>query len=120
MAVNGKLIIGGVSLGHMRTRIGELVSQHFFKSIDYFFVRGQYSYDNLIKLGVPCDKISIVCDFAFYLDQRSSSKSEKCSRLIKDSGKPTIALIFREYSYGQIRKNYIKNSFQNIYIRSPQ
>jgi len=108
MAINGKLIIGGISLGRSRTRIGKLALQHFFKSVDYFFVRGWASYHNLIKLGVPHNKISIVCDFAFYLDQRHSSRSEKYSKLIRNSDNPPIALIFREYSHGRIRENYIK------------
>lgn len=108
--IKGKIIIGGVSIEYPRTKIGEISLRHFFKSVDYFFVRGLETYNTLSKLGVPHDKISMICDFAFHLDKKISSKLiNKYSKIIKESNKPPIALIFREYSYGQQRENYIRS-----------
>lgn len=107
--INGKLIIGGISLGYPRTKTGELALRHFFKSVDYFFIRGAETYNTLGKLGVPDDKMSIICDFAFHLDKKNSSESNKYAKLIREGGKPTIGLILREYSYGAHRENYIKS-----------
>ena len=69
-AINGKVIIGGISLEYPRTKIGELALRHFFKSVDYFFIRGSQTYNHLLKLGVPQDKMSKICDFAFHLDKK--------------------------------------------------
>jgi len=104
----GKVIIGGISLGYPRTEIGKLVLQHFFKrNVDYSFVRGKETYATLQKLGVSSEKISMICDFAFHLDKKESEETKKLSKLIKEVNKPTVALIFREYSYGRRRENYI-------------
>lgn len=106
--INGKLIIGGISLGFPRTKTGELVLRQFFKSVDYFFIRGSETYNTLRRLGIPHEKISIICDFAFHLDKKGGNESNKYSKFIEEAGKPTIALILREYSYGHHRENYIK------------
>jgi polysaccharide pyruvyl transferase WcaK-like protein len=100
-AIKGKLIMGGISIEYPRTGIGKFVLRRFLKSVDYFFVRGQISYDNLTKLGVPPNKISLICDFSLFLEQ----EKEKNRKIEND--KPTVALIFREYSDGLHRKDYI-------------
>lgn len=106
--IKGKVIIGGVSLEYPRTKTGKLTLRSFFKSVDYFFIRGLETYNNLIKLGVPREKMSMICDFAFHLDKKSSNKSNEYSKVIKETGKLTVALILREYSHGLHRENYIK------------
>ena len=108
-AINGKVIIGGISLENPRTTVGWLTLRHFFKSVDYFFIRGSQTYNHLLKLGVPHDKMSKICDFAFHLDKKNSEESDKCSEQVRESNKPTIALILRDYSHGIHRENYINN-----------
>jgi polysaccharide pyruvyl transferase WcaK-like protein len=108
-AINGNVIIGGISLEYPRTTIGEITLRHLFKSIDYFFIRGSQTRNHLLKLGVPQDKISTICDFAFHLDKKNSEESDKCSERVRKSDKHTIALIIRDYSHGICRENYIKN-----------
>lgn len=108
-AINGKVIIGGISLEYPRTKIGELTLRHFFKSVDYFFIRGSQTHNHLLKLGVPQDKMSKICDFAFHLDKKNSEESDKCSEQVRKSDKHTIALIIRDYSHGIHRENYISN-----------
>ncbi len=107
--VNSKLIIGGISIGYPRTKTGELALRNFFKSVDYFFIRGLETRNTLRKLGVPDEKMSIICDFALHLDKKDSSESNKYSRLIRGFNKPTVGLILREYSYGPYRENYVKS-----------
>jgi len=108
--VKGKVIIGGISLGYPRTKIGKIVLQHFFrKNVDYSFVRGKETHTILQKLGAPSEKMSMICDFAFHLDKKENRETKNLSKLIRESGKPVVALIFREYSHGQDRENYIKN-----------
>ena len=51
-SINGKVIIGGISLEYPRTKIGELVLKHFFKTVDYFYIRGTQTRNNLFKLGM--------------------------------------------------------------------
>ena len=53
--------------------------------------------------------MSKICDFAFHLDKKNSEESDKCSEQVRESNKPTIALILRDYSQGMRRENYIKN-----------
>ena len=108
-AINGKVIIGGISLENPRTKVGGLTLRHFFKSVDYFFIRGSQTHNHLLKLGVPQDKMSKICDFAFHLDKKNSEESDKCSKKVRESDNPTIALILRDYSHGIHRENYIKN-----------
>lgn len=103
----GKLIIGGVSLGYSRTKIGELALKLFVREVDYFFVRGQASYDNLIEKGVPHRKISIICDFAFHLDERKSRKSEEIFNKLGGLGQPAVALIFGELKRPRTSDQYI-------------
>jgi len=108
-ATNGKVIIGGISLEYPRTKIGKLILQHFFrKNADYLFVRGKETYATLQELGVPSEKISMICDFAFYLDKKESEETKNLSKLIREANKPAVALIFREYSYGRHRAKYIE------------
>jgi len=108
-ATNGKVIIGGISLEYPRTKIGKLILQHFFrKNADYLFVRGKETYATLQELGVSSEKISMICDFAFYLDKKESEETKNLSKLIREANKPAVALIFREYSYGRHREKYIE------------
>ena len=108
--IKGKIIIGGVSIEYPRTKIGEISLRHFFKLVDYFFVRGLETYNTLSKLGVPHDKISLICDFAFHLDKKiASTLTNEGSKMIGKSSKSPIALILREYSTGQESENYVRN-----------
>lgn len=107
-AIKGKVIIGGISLEYPCTKIGELVLRHFFKSVNHFYIRGRQTYNNLIALGVPHEKLSIICDFAYHLERRNTAKSNTYSKIIIQSQKPTIALILRDYT-GLGKQNYIKN-----------
>lgn len=91
--INGQLLINA-SMGYMRTRIGEMSLQLFLKYADHFFVRGYSSYNNLIRLGVPSKKITVILDFAFYLDKVKTTRSKEYSKLINESERP-IALIFK-------------------------
>ena len=108
-SINGKVIIGGISLEYPRTKIGELVLKHFFKSVDYFYIRGTQTRNNLIKLGVPKEKMSIICDFAYHLDKHATPKTDTVCEPIRNSDKNTIALILRDYSSGSEKQNYINN-----------
>lgn len=109
-ATGGKVIIGGISLDYPQTKIGELALKNMFKNkVDYSFIRGKYTYKNYKNLGVPDEKMSIICDFAFHLDKKDSNASKLISNSINESNMPSIALILREYSSGQNRENYIMN-----------
>ncbi|MBI2830668.1 MAG: polysaccharide pyruvyl transferase family protein [Chloroflexi bacterium] len=108
IVLKGKLIIGGISLAYPRTKIGEIILRRFFKSVDHFFIRGSKTYDTLTRLGVPDEKMSITCDFAFHLEGQESIDSEKCSEMIRQAGKPAIALVLRKFSQGRRAENYVK------------
>ena len=51
--------------------------------------------------------MTTICDFAFHLKKKEGENSRNLSRIIKESNKSPIALIFREYSRGNQRKKYI-------------
>ncbi len=106
-AVGGKAIIGGISLGYPRTKIGIRVLRDFFKSIDHIFIRGLETCETLKRLDVPSNKMTQICDFAYHLDMKSSSRSNKYSSLVKSTGSQAIALILRDYAEGQVRIDYI-------------
>lgn len=107
--VKGKVIIGGISLEFPRTKIGKYALKWYFKHVDYFFIRGIQTFNNLQKLGVPAEKMSMICDFAYHLDKKDSNKINSIHEFIKDSSKPCIALILRDFSSGYERQNYINN-----------
>lgn len=102
----GKLIVNA-SMGYMRTRIGEIIFKSFLDTIDYYLVRGSASYANISQRGVADDRISIVCDMAFFLERSSTSHSERTINKIPKSNKPTVALIFKDYSKSDQRESYI-------------
>lgn len=115
--IRGKIIIGGVSLAYPRTRTGKYILGRFFsKDVDHLFVRGNETYSVCMKLGVPNDRISKICDFAFHLNKKETSMSKRVSAFIKESDGPTIVLILRDFSQGQQRINYIKN-INNLMLR---
>ncbi len=109
-ATGGKVIIGGISLDYPRTKIGEFALKNMLNDkVDYSFIRGKYTHKNYKSLGVPNEKMSIICDFAFHLDKKDSEKSKLISNSIRESSKPLIGLILRDYSSGQNREKYIRN-----------
>lgn len=112
IATNGKLMINA-SMGYMRTKTGKILLQCFLGSCNHFFVRGVSSFNNCINLGVSPKKISTICDFAFYLDKKKTEKTIKCSKLISEIGKPSIALILK-YPQRQFRENYIQKVYNLI------
>lgn len=110
-ATKGKLILGGMSVGQTRTEFGKLLLRHFFKSVDYFFVRESGSYNNLVNLGVNKNNISIICDFAFHLKQKSTQRSIYYSKPINKTEKISIGLIIKDFFLGfqqEQRENYIQ------------
>lgn len=116
LAIKGKVIIGGISLEYPRTRIGEKTLRYFFKSVDYFYVRGIQTSNNLKRLGVPQDKISMICDFAYHLNKQETERANNCIKLVKDSTKSTIALILRDYSHGTEREKYLDKVHEFISV----
>lgn len=102
----GKLIVNA-SMGYMRTKKGEIIFRSFLNSIDYFLVRGSASYANVSQRGVADNRISTVCDMAFFLERSSTSHSDGIIRKIPKSNKPTVALIFKDYSNSDHRGDYI-------------
>lgn len=102
----GKLIINA-SMGYMRTKKGEILFRSILSSVDYFLVRGSASYANVSQRGVTDNRISTVCDMAFFLERASTSQSESIINEIPKSNKPTVALIFKDYSNSGERKEYI-------------
>lgn len=94
LATGSRLLINA-SMGYTRTKIGKMLLQSFLKNVDHLFARGTASYNNLLRLGVPPEKITTVCDFAFYLNREETARSRKYSKLINESKKPAMALIFK-------------------------
>lgn len=107
LATNGKLIVNA-SLGYTRTKIGAILLWAFFKFVYHFFVRGPPSYNNLVNLNVSKKKISTICDFAFHLNKNETKRSIEYSNIVKKSEKPAICFIFKNYSEGQLREDYIE------------
>lgn len=107
--IGGDIIIGGVSIGVPRTKFGNIFLKNLFcKYVDYTFTRGRHSSKVLEHYKIDKSKYSEICDFAFQLDaQKIIHSSEKINKL-EESGKPIIALIFRDYSKGNNRERYIK------------
>lgn len=122
---NGKLIVNA-SMGYMRTKSGEFLLKLLLNSVDYYLVRGSASFANISQRGIPDDKISTVCDMAFYLEKSETINSSSISENIPKSNKPTVALIFKDYSNGRQRENYIskihelhgelKNRFNVLFV----
>lgn len=109
-SMKSKVIIGGISLDYPRTRIGNIALKNLFrKHVDYSFLRGKYTCKNLLDLGVSDEKMAMICDFAFHLNGEESNKVKSISSINELEDKPSIALIFREFSSGENRENYINN-----------
>lgn len=102
----GKLIVNA-SMGYMRTISGEFFLKLFLPSVDHFLIRGSASYANISQRGIPDNKISTVCDMAFFLEGSSTVNSENICKEIPKSDAPTIALIFKDYSNKEKREDYI-------------
>lgn len=102
----GKMIINA-SMGYMRTETGETLLKSLLGHIDYFLVRGTSSYNNITQRGVPINKVSMVCDMAYFLEKVQTHQTTEIFNLISKSKKPSIALIFKEYSKEKQRSNYI-------------
>lgn len=94
LATGSRLLVYA-SMGYTRTKMGKALLRSFLKNVDHLFVRGSASYNNLLRLGVPPKKITTTCDFAFHLDREETVRSRKYSKLINESEKPAIALIFK-------------------------
>lgn len=108
-AMKSKVIIGGISLDYPRTRVGGIALKNLFrKHVDFSFLRGQHTYENVLNLGVSSEKMSMICDFAFHLNGEDSQLVKDLSS-VHELDKPSIALIFREYSSGEERQDYINN-----------
>lgn len=109
-AINGQVIIGGISLDYPRTKMGKLALKNLFGSkVDYSFIRGQYTQKHLETLGVSYEKMAMICDFAFHLEKTDTKNSQITSEGINRLDGQSVALIFREYASGENRKNYIQN-----------
>lgn len=108
-ALNGKIVIGGISLEYPRTEVGRGVLKRFFKKVDHIFIRGKETQHHLYKLDVPINKMTSICDFAFHLNEDHSSKVEQYGDIIKKNNRPKVALVLRDYSQGKERENYIRN-----------
>lgn len=106
--VKSTTIIGGVSIGFPRTKIALYLMKKYFKNY-YFFVRGQQTLNNLLKIGVEESNMTKIADFAFQLKKTRTDKSAKISRRINESSKPKIGLCLREYSSGEERIKYIES-----------
>lgn len=107
-SIGGDIIVGGISLEYPKTKLGEISLRRFFlNNVDYTFIRGTKTQEFLRKFGVKDEKMSIICDFAFHLDGEKTERSEEISKRIKESKKPPIALVLREYSEGEKREAYI-------------
>lgn len=61
------VIIFAEGLGPFRSKIGILISKLFFKRCAYLSVRDEFSYDNIMKLGINRE-VDIVADSAFLLE----------------------------------------------------
>ncbi len=115
--IGGKVVIGGISLGYPRTKVGMTVLRDFFKSVDHIFVRGSKTRVTLMRLNVPDEKMTEICDFAYHLNMKSSNRSKKYASLIKNADKPSVALILRDFASGQLRLSYlnaIRRLIQNL------
>lgn len=109
-AIGGQVIIGGISLDYPRTKMGKLALKNLFGSkVEYTFIRGQYTHKHLEALGVPDEKMAMICDFAFHLEKTDTKNSQIVSECINQLDGPSVALIFREYASGKDRENYIQN-----------
>jgi polysaccharide pyruvyl transferase WcaK-like protein len=107
-AVKGKVIIGGISLSYPRTKIGESVLKPFFvNGVDFTFVRGKQTKEVLKEFGVPDEKMSMICDFAYHLNKKETNNTKKLSERIS-CNIPVIALIVRDHSSDKTRDTYIQ------------
>lgn len=100
-------IIGGVSIGFPKTKLAFNLMRKYFKNY-YFFVRGDQTFKNLLKIGVKEQNMTKIADFAFQLNRIQSDKTIEISSRIKESNKPKIAFCLREYSSAIERNRYLE------------
>jgi polysaccharide pyruvyl transferase WcaK-like protein len=113
-SLGGPIIIGGVSIDYPKTSLGKRILPDFFKlNVDYTYTRGNETNYILKSFGVNDNKMSRICDFAFHLNEVSSHYSQAFSNRINKINKPRIALIWRDYSNGELRDQYL-NSIKNL------
>jgi polysaccharide pyruvyl transferase WcaK-like protein len=107
-ATGGDVIIGGISLDYPKTKIGrDLLPRYFRNDVDFTFTRGAYTTKVLSDFKVPSERSISICDFALHLDRRDSKRSDSIFNRLKDSGKPKIALVLRDFAKGSERANYL-------------
>jgi polysaccharide pyruvyl transferase WcaK-like protein len=113
--IKSKVIIGGVSIDTPKTRVGRYLMEKHFKNY-YFFVRGNYTFKNLLRLGVPESSMVRMCDFAFQLTGIRNKATEEVSRIISEFNKPKIALCLRDFSIGDNAANNLASIKKFIVI----
>jgi polysaccharide pyruvyl transferase WcaK-like protein len=108
IATGGDVIIGGISLANPKTKIGRyLLPRYFRDDVDFTFTRGAYTTQVLSDFKVPSKNSVSICDFALHLDRQDSKRSDSIFSRLKDSGKPKIALVLRDFAQGSERENYL-------------
>ncbi len=106
-AVKSEVIIGGVSIDYPKTRLGKHIIKKYFGDY-YFYVRGKYTFKNLLDLDVPKKNMVTICDFAFHLNRTESERIKQLTNTHMESEKPLVALCLRDYSHGEKRQKNIE------------
>jgi polysaccharide pyruvyl transferase WcaK-like protein len=110
LSIGGNVIIGGISLDYPKTKIGKyLLPKYFRNDVDFTFTRGAYTTKVLSDFKVPSKRSTPICDFALHLDRIDSKRSYCIFNILKESRKPKIALVLRDFSQGSERVNYLVN-----------
>lgn len=105
-AVQSDVIIGGVSIGYPKTSLGRYLTKRYFCNY-HFYVRGSYTFNTLLRLGVSKNNMVPICDFAFHLDKIKSDRVQQLANTLVESDKPIVGLCFRDFSYGGMQKKNI-------------
>lgn len=87
-----KMIFGGISIAIGKNTLSKLYTSFIYKkaimNVDYILVRDKQSFNFLRMLGYPANKLSFVCDFAFHIDPKRTTKTDEISSMIKECEKP--------------------------------
>lgn len=120
-SLSAPTIIGGVSIDYPKTILGRRVLPHFFtRDVDYTYTRGNETNLVLKTFGVDENKMSRICDFAFHLNELSTERSGSITKKINNRNKPKIALIWRDYSSGELRDQYLNSIKKLIFLLENQ